>query len=251
MGSRLKVLKALAGTDWGSTPEDMLLTYKSLAASIPDFAAPIYSPNLKRTHLKKIQTMQNKCLRVVTGCHAAASMEHLHHETQTLPVDDHLQLLSWQFLSTSLQPSNPSFDVVSKPQGPRQIRHTLSSRHLPAVEPFLRGGVLSPDRRLDTIKDLHTSAVAVAVRKLGARPNRLNTHTPGSASFRLFSSSSLENNALPASFHLLPSTELLPCSCRPRLPLHVPGLFLSRTYALPSLRVPVLSYNPVCNRSLV
>ena len=115
MGSRLKVLKALAGMDWGGEPEVMLQTYKSLAASIPDFAAPIYSSNLKPTHLQKLQTMQNNCLRVVTGCHAAALMEHLHRETQTLPVNDHLQLLSRQFLATSLQQSHPSYDVVSRP----------------------------------------------------------------------------------------------------------------------------------------
>ena len=179
MGSRLRILKALAGTDWGGAAEDMLLTFKSLAASIPDFAAPIYSPNLKPSHLRKLQTMQNNCLRVVTGCHAAASMEHLHHETQTLPVDDHLQLLSRQFLATSLQRDHPSFDVVSKPQGPRNLRHTLTSRHLPAVQPFLRGGVMPPERHRETLTDLHTSAVAVAVNSLDARPNRiLNARPP-------------------------------------------------------------------------
>ena len=153
MGSRLKVLKALAGTDWGSDPEDKLLTYKSLAASIPNFAAPVYSPNLKPTHLRKLQTMQNNCLRVVTGFHAAASMEHLHHETQTLPVEDHLQLLSRQFLASSIQRNHPSFDVVSKPQAPRNLRHTLTSKHLPEVEPFLRGGVMPPENRSNAMKD--------------------------------------------------------------------------------------------------
>ena len=93
VGARLKVLKALAGTDWGNFPEDMLLTYKSLAASIIDYAAPIYAPNLKPTHMRKLPVMQNHCLRVMTGCHAAASMEHLHHETHMLPVKDHLHLL--------------------------------------------------------------------------------------------------------------------------------------------------------------
>ena len=86
MATRLKVLKALAGTNWGDAKEDLLLTYKALGGSIIDYAAPIFSPNLKPTHVKKLQTMQNHCLRVVTGSHLAASMEHLHHETMTLPV---------------------------------------------------------------------------------------------------------------------------------------------------------------------
>ena len=69
--------------------------------------------------------------------------------------------------------NHPSFDVISQPQDPRQLRHTLTSKHLPAVEPFLPGGVMPPERRSDAIKDLHTSAVAVAVSSLDARPNRV------------------------------------------------------------------------------
>ena len=81
VSSRHKVLKALAGTDWGNSREDMLLTFKSLVSSVIDYAAPIYSPNLKPSHLGKLQSAQNNCLRVVTGCYAAACMEHLHQET--------------------------------------------------------------------------------------------------------------------------------------------------------------------------
>ena len=105
--------------------------------------------------------MQNHCLRVVTGSPLAASMEHLHHETMTLPVDDHLQLLSTQFLVTALHQSHPSFDVVSSQSGPRPVRQTLTSKHLQAVAPFLRGGAIPDGGRADALKDLHISAVAI------------------------------------------------------------------------------------------
>ena len=75
MSGRHKVLKALAGTDWGGAKEDMLVTFKLLGVSVLNYAAPIFFPNLKPTHIRKLQTMQNHCLRVVTGAHAAASLE--------------------------------------------------------------------------------------------------------------------------------------------------------------------------------
>ena len=66
LAARLKVLKALAGTNWGNAKEDLLLTFKSLGGSVIDYAAPIFSPSLKQTHVKKLQMMQNHCLRVIT-----------------------------------------------------------------------------------------------------------------------------------------------------------------------------------------
>ena len=76
------MLKGLSGTDWGHATEDLLLTYKCLGKPLIDYAAPIYSPNLKPTNVKKLQTAQN------------VSEDHLHVESQVMPVDDHLQLLN-------------------------------------------------------------------------------------------------------------------------------------------------------------
>ena len=115
VGSRLKILKALAGTDWGHSHEDLLITYKSLATSVINYGAPLYSPNLKPTHINRIQCAQNQCLCVVKGAHAAASLEHLHRETKVLPVGDHLALLARQFLAqATVSGSSISFDPSVK-----------------------------------------------------------------------------------------------------------------------------------------
>ena len=60
--SRLNILKALAGTDWGHSQEDLALTFRSLAMSLINYAAPIYSPNLKPSNINLIQRAQNQCL---------------------------------------------------------------------------------------------------------------------------------------------------------------------------------------------
>ena len=80
-----------------------------------------------------------------TGSHLAASAERLHHETMTLPVDDHLQLLSRQFLVTALHRSHPSLVVDSSQPGP--LRQTLTSKHSQSVAPFLHGGAIPECRR--------------------------------------------------------------------------------------------------------
>ena len=144
-----------------------------------NYAAPIYSPNLKPSHVSKLQRAQNQCLRVASGAHAAASMEHLHHESKLMLVGDHLDMLSRQFLAKTLVPDHPLHNVASRQPGPRSLRHTLSSRHLPSVSPFLRGGSLPAASMQDCLSDLHTSAVAVSVNKLDAKPNRvLGTRPP-------------------------------------------------------------------------
>ena len=120
-----------------------------------------------------ISISTNQCLRVVTGAHAACSLEHLHHETKVLPVRNHLQLLSRQFLAFAFDEHDPSHSVVTAPQAPRQLRHTLASKHQLSVAPFMRNGVLPPGSR-DLVKnDLHTAAVAVAISEMDKNPNRV------------------------------------------------------------------------------
>ena len=117
--------------------------------------------------------MQNQCLRVVTGAHAAASMQHLHHETLMLPIEDHLNLLCQQYLAKTLVRSHPSFEVATAPSGPRLLRHTLSSRYLESVRPFFVNDEIPSNEYRNVLTDLHTAAVESAIRKLDAKPNRV------------------------------------------------------------------------------
>ena len=46
----------------------------------------------------KIQRAQNEALRIITGSHKMSSIDHIHSETKMLQVEDHLNLLSAQYL---------------------------------------------------------------------------------------------------------------------------------------------------------
>ena len=96
---------------------------------------------------------------------------HLHAEASILPVSDHLSLLSSQFLARCLVPSHPSHQIATAPSGPRQMKHTLQSRFLPTVAPYLTDGHLPPDSFRATIQSLHTAAVSHTISS--RPPNRV------------------------------------------------------------------------------
>ena len=163
-GSRLNVLRALSDTTFGHDKECLTATFKSLVRPLLDYAAPIVYPNYSASSIRRLQLIQNKSLRLITGCHSAASVDHLHSETEVLPVRDHLHLLSSQYLARAMQPDHPSFGVVSLPPGPRQMKHTLASKCGPTVEPHLQDGVIPPAAYKETINRIHTETVGNAIR---------------------------------------------------------------------------------------
>ena len=97
---RYNVLKALEGTNWGQQKENSLMAYKALGRSIANYAASVWSTNASESNIGKIQRAQNEALRlrIITCSHKMSSIDHLHSETTILQVEDHLNLLSAQYL---------------------------------------------------------------------------------------------------------------------------------------------------------
>ena len=89
--------------------------YMSLIRSLFMYAAPIWFTNISPSHIQKLQTIQNSALRIVTRRVKKTSIDHLHNESKKLPVQDHLSLISYQYLFRVLQPNNPSHSVDTSP----------------------------------------------------------------------------------------------------------------------------------------
>ena len=179
--SRLNLMRALADTKFGHDKEVLLSTYKTYIRSVIDYGAPIVYPNYSATSITKLQRIQNKALRLALGCHTASSVDHLHHEASELPVKDHLHLLSAQFLARALQPEHPSHPFVTRQDGRRANKHTLKSKTIETVRPFLDAdGKIAPGTYRSTINDIHTNAVTSAInnqapnRVLGTRPPQIS-----------------------------------------------------------------------------
>ena len=103
----------------------------------------------------------------MVGCHAAAAQDHLHGETQILPVDDHLRLLSAQHLAKPLQPSHPSFGIVTADPPHQRMKETLRLRCWSTVAPSLQGDVVPPGELKQTLKQINANVVSDAMERLG------------------------------------------------------------------------------------
>ena len=115
---RYNMMKALAGSSWGQDKETLLLTYNALVKSIASYAAPVWSTNASDSSFKKIQTAQNAALRMATGAHKMASIDHLHQESLTLRVKDHSDMLSAQYPVNCLEEDHVSHGTTIRDQDP-------------------------------------------------------------------------------------------------------------------------------------
>ena len=167
---KLNTLRALAGTSWGCSKETLLRTYKTYISPSLNFAAAVWSTNASPSSIEKLQRVQNSALRIATGCHVAASDAALHTEAKVMPVDAHLAMLSSQFLLSSLRTAHPSNPVVTAPPGPRKMKATLQSAHLPTVAPYLVDGATDPVTYGLNVKKLHTDLVSRSIDNLGENP---------------------------------------------------------------------------------
>jgi hypothetical protein len=99
---RLNILRAVAGSSWGQDMETFLITYWALIESVMNFAAPVWFPHCKPTNTQKLLFIQNAALRLITGCHKASPVSHLHAEAKVMPVAEHLSMLYGQFLASCM-----------------------------------------------------------------------------------------------------------------------------------------------------
>ena len=137
VSSRNNILKALAGTSWGQQKETLLMTYKAVGRSIINYAAPVWSINLRDTNYRNIQYTQNEALRIFTGCHKMSSVDHLHAEANMLKVRELSELLSAQYLARCLEPENVNNSITTRDLPKRLMKETLFTRHRSAVEPMI------------------------------------------------------------------------------------------------------------------
>ena len=88
------------------------MTYKAIVRSVLEYAAPVWSPIISDSSWQKLQTVQNQALKIITGNLAMASEEHIHREAKILPIKDHCNMISKQFLLTNHVPGHPGYKHI-------------------------------------------------------------------------------------------------------------------------------------------
>ena len=104
----LQIIKALTATGWGKQKETLMATYKAVMRT-GSLSMPLLYVRLLhlRPALTKYMSIQNAALRTATGCTQDTNMQHLHDETLTLPIHEHLQLHASQYKQKTQYPSHP------------------------------------------------------------------------------------------------------------------------------------------------
>ena len=121
----IKILKALTSTSWGKQKETLLATYKTIVRPIIEYASTIWSPIMSNTNLEKLQTTQNTALRIITGCTSDTNIQHLHNETETLPLPLHLKLHASQLWHKSQLVTHPLHELNHQQIPPRSKKQTI------------------------------------------------------------------------------------------------------------------------------
>ena len=94
---RMNILRVLTGTDWGADTATLLMVYRGLIRSKIDYGCTVYDSAPK--YMKdKLDSIQYKCLRIITGAPIATSLDALQMECNEMPLD-----LRRQYFIDSLQ----------------------------------------------------------------------------------------------------------------------------------------------------
>ena len=93
----LQIIKALTATEWDKQKERLMTTYKAVMRPALECASSIWFYLASSTSINKLQVMQNAALRTATGRTQNTNIQHLHDETLTHPIHDHLQLHASQY----------------------------------------------------------------------------------------------------------------------------------------------------------
>ena len=151
-----------------------MATYKALMRPALEYAFSIWSPLASSTNIKKLQVMQNSELRTATGCTQDTNIQHLHDETLTLPIHEHLQLHASQYKQKTQHPSHPLYKHTTYFNTPR-LNTPLFSTTAATQQTFPQTPTHSLQQTLKNMRHIHTSIVS---RHLATRGNRKILRTP-------------------------------------------------------------------------
>ena len=121
----LQIIKALTATGWGKQKETLMATYKAVMRPALEYASSVWSPIASSTSINKLQVMQNAALRTATGCTQDTNIQHLHDETLTLPIHEHLQLHASQYKQKTQHPSHHLHKHTTYFNTPRLKKNTI------------------------------------------------------------------------------------------------------------------------------
>jgi len=110
---RLSIIRAVSHTSWGGDRQTLLRIYTSLIRSVLEYNAFLFT-YLAPSNQRKLGTIQNSALRLITGALRTSSVVALHADVNLPTLELRSQLSLFRFyLRTQSSPSHPSFECFS------------------------------------------------------------------------------------------------------------------------------------------
>ena len=103
----IQLINAHTATGWGKQKETLRVTYKAVMRPVLEYTFSIWSLLASSTSINKLQVIQNTALRTAPGRKQDTTIHHIHDETLTLPIHEHLQLHASQYKQKTQHPSHP------------------------------------------------------------------------------------------------------------------------------------------------
>jgi len=104
---KVNLLKSLAGIGRGYDRETIIMTYKVIGQSVLKYANTIWSLIIGESNWKQLRAVQNYALKIATGCHKMTHTDHVHTECKMIPIKNHCELITDQFLVSNYRPGHP------------------------------------------------------------------------------------------------------------------------------------------------
>jgi hypothetical protein len=103
---RLGVLGPLLDRRSGMSVRNGVLLYKQLIRPMMDYACPIWR-STARSHVRKLEVLQSKCLRIATNAYWYVSNRRIHEDLGIPFYADHKRALTESFDSKLAEAGNP------------------------------------------------------------------------------------------------------------------------------------------------
>ena len=148
-----------------------MATYKAVMRPALEYASSIWSPLASSASINKLQVMPNAALRTATGCTQDTHIQHLHDETLTLPIQEHLQLHVSQYKQKTQHPSHPLHKHTTYFNTPR-LKNTIFSNGRYTTNIPTDPHTVTTTEIKTNMRHMHTSIVS---RHLATRRNNMYT----------------------------------------------------------------------------
>lgn len=88
------------------------LIYKMLLRPIITYAAPVWC-SVAKSHMKHLQKLQNKCLRMILSVNTFTPINHLHEEAEIELIGDYIKSLAERFYQSHLKCNKLLYNITS------------------------------------------------------------------------------------------------------------------------------------------